>query len=117
MPFARGNDFDQYQIATRVTAIYPEHGTESDAAVTYTVLGLTNEAGEVAGKWKKYLRDRPPMSEVREQVTGEAGDVLWYLARTLDELDISFSDVVEHNLTKLRDRQARGVLGGSGDKR
>jgi NTP pyrophosphatase (non-canonical NTP hydrolase) len=111
------DDFDQYQVATRVTAIYPGKGTESDAAVTYTVLGLTNEAGEVAGKWKKYLRDGTPRDVVADQIADEAGDVLWYLARVCDELDVPLRDVVERNLVKLRDRQARGVLGGSGDKR
>ena len=45
-------DLSIYQAATAPTAIYPpEHG------LVYTALGLASEAGEVAGKVKKAIRD------------------------------------------------------------
>ena len=44
---------DAYQQAARSTAIY-----EDRHKVIYPALGLASEAGEVAGKVKKALRDR-----------------------------------------------------------
>jgi hypothetical protein len=50
--------FDNYQTAAASTAIYPEAGEGSFNALSYAILGLTNEAGEVAGKLKKVWRDK-----------------------------------------------------------
>lgn len=105
-------DSDKYQQGTRTTTIYPK-----DAAVQYTILGLANEAGEVAGKYKKFLRDGLTFDEMKEAVVAEVGDVLWYAARVLDELEVTMHDCMRANLAKLEDRRARGVLGGSGDTR
>ena len=44
--------FDNYQDASECTAIYPK-----TVAIEYLSLGLVSEAGEVAGKVKKALRD------------------------------------------------------------
>lgn len=103
---------NDYQEATRHTAIYPK-----DDGVCYTILGLSNEAGEVAGKYKKFIRDQSKWDDVKEMLIDELGDVLWYAARLADELDFDLSEVMERNLAKLKGRQARGTLGGSGDKR
>lgn len=103
---------DEYQERTEETAVYPE-GTE----LLYTTLGLNDEAGEVAGAVKKYLREDYDYEEMRERVGAEAGDVLWYWARLLDELDLTASDVMEENAEKLFDRQERGVIRGDGDER
>jgi len=106
--------FFDYQVRTRDTAVYPrEH------ALVYTILGLTNEAGEVAGKLKKLIRgDKLPEGPAWEDVIGdELGDVLWYLARVADELCINLDDIAEKNLQKLESRKARNVLKGSGDNR
>ena len=45
--------FDDYQKAARRTAIYADRHR-----VVYPALGLASEAGEVAGKIKKVLRER-----------------------------------------------------------
>ena len=103
---------DDYQKSTKATAIYPR-----DQGILYTILGLTNEAGEVAGKYKKFIRDQSKWDDVKEMLVDELGDVLWYAARLADELDFDLSEVMERNLAKLEGRQARGTLGGSGDKR
>ncbi len=110
-------EFNSYQGKTAKTAIYP-NDTQM-LAVTYTALGLANEAGEVAGKIKKAMRDdnMEITNEKREQLVGELGDVLWYLARLADELNVDLDLVAEYNLDKLFSRAERGVIGGDGDNR
>lgn len=103
-------DFDEYQDATEETAIYPE-----DIGLIYTTLGLAGESGEIAEKLKKFLREGD--DEYIEEMEDELGDVLWYLARVADELDLSLDDVAESNLDKLLDRKERDVLTGQGDDR
>jgi NTP pyrophosphatase (non-canonical NTP hydrolase) len=108
-------DFSEYQRLSRRTAGYPPIGH----AVIYPTLGLTNEAGEVAGKIKKVFRDKDGVigDADREALKAELGDVLWYLAQVATELDLSLDDIAQHNLDKLMSRQARGVIGGDGDVR
>ncbi len=83
------------------------------------VLGLNGEAGEVAEKIKKIIRDKNSIvsDEDKKELAKEIGDVLWYLAVFADHLNISLSDVAQQNLEKLSSRKARGVLGGAGDNR
>ncbi len=108
-------DFDIYQHESRRTAIYPAIGHP----VVYPTLGLTNEAGEVAGKIKKIFRDKGgAISAIeREALKGELGDVLWYLAQVATELDLSLNEIAAANLEKLLSRQERGKIGGDGDNR
>ena len=101
--------FDEYQKQAVTTAIYNiEH------QVTYPAMGLANEAGEVLGKVKKIIRDGV---YDRAEIAKEVGDVLWYAAALCRDLDVSMGEVAQMNLDKLKDRQARGVLNGSGDNR
>ena len=108
-------NFNDYQTKSRKTAKYPAIGQ----ALIYPVLGLTNEAGEVAGKVKKIFRDKDGIigEAERQALKGELGDVLWYLAQVCTELDLSLDDVAEHNLEKLYSRLERGKIGGEGDNR
>ena len=91
----------------------------TDHPIVYPTLGLTNEAGEVAGKVKKIFRDRDGVitDADREALTLELGDVLWYLAELCTCLEISLHDVATANLEKLEGRAARGTLAGDGDHR
>lgn len=112
-------EFEEYQEQSAETAIYPEAGTGSFNAVSYAVLGLVNEAGEVAGKLKKVWRDKDGVldSAAQEQLASELGDVLWYAAALAEEIDYPLEAVALDNLNKLRSRKERGVIGGSGDNR
>lgn len=102
--------FNEYQIQAAATAIYPK-----SAAIIYPVLGLAEEAGEVAGKFAKHFRgDR--LYDV-DAVKKEMGDVLWMLSALATDLDIDLEDVAITNLNKLADRAARGVVKGDGDER
>lgn len=109
---------NDYQDATRNTAIYPGVGTGSYEAVSYCALGL-GEAGEIQGKVKKIARDNNgEISEDRkEEIYKEMGDLLWYVARLADEIGYPLSNVAEANLAKINSRSTRGVIGGSGDNR
>ena len=108
-------NFTEYQQKAKNTAKYPVIGH----GVIYPTLGLTNEAGEVAGKIKKVFRDKDGIisDETREALKAELGDVLWYLAQVATELNLSLDEVAEHNIAKLLDRQARGKIRGDGDNR
>jgi len=105
-------DLNEYQERTRETAVYP-----SENATEYLTLGLSDESGEVAGAFKKYLRGDYDEDEFHDRLVGEAGDVLWYWVRLLDEHGIDAADVMEKNADKLFDRKERGVIQGDGDNR
>ena len=81
-------------------------------------MGL-GEAGGVQGKIKKIIRDNGGIitQEATEEIKKELGDVLWYIASMCDNLGITLKDVATGNIEKLRDRNKRGVLEGSGDNR
>lgn len=108
-------EFFTYQSEARKTAIYPDRGKN----IVYPTLGLNGEAGEVAEKVKKLIRDGGSMYslEFQDQVAEELGDVLWYVAAICDELGLSMANVAKKNLEKLSDRQHRDKLSGSGDNR
>jgi NTP pyrophosphatase (non-canonical NTP hydrolase) len=108
-------NFTEYQQRAKGTAKYPVIGQ----GVIYPTLGLTNEAGEVAGKIKKVFRDKDGIinEETRQALKAELGDVLWYLAQVATELNLSLDEIAEYNIAKLLDRQARGKIQGDGDER
>jgi NTP pyrophosphatase (non-canonical NTP hydrolase) len=107
------SDFDDYQMWTRTTAIYPT--INSGTKYAYLALGLNGEAGEVAEKVKKAIRDGGGFDATA--VALELGDVLWYLTRLADELGIGLAFIAALNQSKLTSRQERGTLKGSGDDR
>ena len=108
-------DFQAYQRASRATARYPDAG----ANPIYPTLGLCGEAGEVADKVKKVLRDQDGQfsPEVIENLQLELGDVLWYVAQLATELGLELDQIASANLDKLASRAARNVIAGSGDRR
>ncbi|WP_038046658.1 nucleoside triphosphate pyrophosphohydrolase family protein [Thermus caliditerrae] len=106
--------FEEYQEEAKKTALYP-----ATYRLLYPTLGLAGEAGELANKVKKVLRDHDGQltPEVREALLAELGDVLWYVAQVATDLGANLKDVAEANLAKLRSRKHRGQLQGSGDNR
>ena len=85
----------------------------------YPTLGLCGEAGEVADKVKKVIRDDDGVfsESVRESLKLELGDVLWYVAQLASELGFDLDTIARANLEKLASRAARNVIAGSGDQR
>jgi NTP pyrophosphatase (non-canonical NTP hydrolase) len=108
-------DFQDYQERSRSTARYPQAGSNP----IYPTLGLCGEAGEVADKVKKVLRDQGGQfdAQVRDDLLLELGDVLWYVAQLATELDLNLDAIAEANLAKLASRAARNVIAGHGDRR
>ena len=100
---------DFYEERASLTAIYPK-----EKALEYLALGLTSEAGEVAGKVKKLIRDG---KGDKKAIASEVGDVLWYCAMLAKETKVSLNDIMKDNLKKLYSRKERGTLQGSGDNR
>ncbi|MBU0620180.1 nucleoside triphosphate pyrophosphohydrolase family protein [Patescibacteria group bacterium] len=107
--------FNQYQTQSNKTAVYPDKGNN----FIYPTLGLAGEAGEVADKIKKVLRDQNGIINnlTKKEISKELGDVLWYVSQLATELNISLDQIAEDNIKKLSSRQSRGVLTGSGDER
>ena len=105
-------DFSEYQERAKTTAIYPD---DLKGRFFYPCVGLAGEVGELLNKVKKLARDNAKID--REDLKGELGDIMWYVSQISTELGIDMNDVVESNLAKLRSRQERGKLGGSGDDR
>lgn len=80
----------------------------------YMVSNLTSEAGEVAGKYAKWIRDGV-LDEAGMQK--EIGDVLWQIAGLSTVMGWSLADLASKNLQKLADRKLNNTLSGSGDNR
>lgn len=116
--------FNNYQLKAHETADYPS-GTIGDTNFVnrveyiYPALGLAEEAGEVAGKFAKAVRDHDGRVDDtrKEEIKKELGDVLWFVSELATCLDISLEDVARKNLDKLASRKERGVIHGSGDNR
>lgn len=109
--------FDDYQRQAIDTLIYP--GSGEILGLSYVVLGLMGEAGEVAEKVKKLIRDKGgEITETdKQELKKELGDVLWYSAALCHELGVDLADVAIQNVEKLNSRKQRGKLSGSGDNR
>lgn len=90
-----------------------------DPAFVAKVLGLVGEAGEVAEKYKKLIRDKKGeiSEEDRQEIVKELGDVLWYISAMADYMKVPLSEVAQKNLDKVFSRKSRGVSRGSGDNR
>ena len=110
-------NLSEYQKRAEETAIFPK--SDKTLALSYVLLGLTSETGEICGKLKKIIRDMGGRmtKEDRSSIKNELGDALWYIAMLSRELNIDLNEVAMSNLRKLRSRKERHVLSGSGDNR
>lgn len=107
--------FEEYQKLALRTAIYPRQGDNK----FYPVLGLMGEAGEVAEKFKKIIRDKEGIidDESTIEIKKELGDVLWYISQIATELKVDLEDVAKTNIDKLQSRMERNQIRGNGDNR
>ena len=89
--------------------------TEGQDRLVENTLGLVGEAGEVAEKIKKLIRDSSRFTN--EDIMKELGDVVFYATALANIYGKGLNEVLELNIAKLDDRQKRGKLKGSGDNR
>lgn len=108
------NFLDNYQAAIGKFATYAGAGTGSENELMYLALGLSSEAGEVAGKVKKFYRDGVMYNE---DVAQGLGDCFCFLCMLCRAIGYSASDVVAMNFEKLNDRFERDKIEGEGDDR
>lgn len=108
-------NFNEYQTLALRTARPKDEKNE----LFHLMLGLCGEAGEIAEKTKKIVRDHDSdFSKFdTEDLTKELGDVLWHIAVIADHFDIPLESVADTNIKKLASRLERGVISGSGDNR
>ena len=104
------NDFHTYQ-TTAMTF------RKEEADNVYALLGLCEEAGEVAGKVGKWRRDGTDVNKLREDVCKELGDVMWMMAAIATDFNLSLQTIADMNIEKLSSRKARNVISGQGDER
>lgn len=98
-------DLNEYQHAAHAHAIYGAHQTTDIGALTYAVLALCGESGELANKLKKHLRaGTAPDTTV---LADELGDVLWYVSAVAKELGWTLEMITDYNLDKLAARKAQ----------
>ena len=111
-PDSKEMTLNDYQELALETAIYP-------SPIIYPSLEICGEAGEIADKVKKVMRDENGVFTLanKHEIAKEAGDVLWGIANIAHDLGYSLEEIAQMNYEKLRSRQLRGKLGGSGDNR
>ena len=114
-------NFNEYQDRASGFAIYPGHDSEESnvSGLLYLTLGLCGEAGEVAEKVKKIMRDEGGIltHSNTHALMLECSDVLWYISELVNKLGYNLDQVADKNLEKLENRKENGKLGGSGDNR
>jgi NTP pyrophosphatase (non-canonical NTP hydrolase) len=72
-------------------------------------VGINAEGGEFLEIIKNMVFQGKPWNEDnREHLIIELGDVMWYVAQATMALDISFDEVIETNVNKLKKRYPGG---------
>jgi len=103
----------EYEGLVKSTAVF-----DKTQAMTYLSLGLTSEAGEVAGHLKRVYRGDEKMTpELLEKVSKELGDVLWYLTAMSLEIGSDLTEIMDNNTKKLTKRKEENKILGRGDNR
>ncbi|MFA6257063.1 MAG: nucleoside triphosphate pyrophosphohydrolase family protein [Candidatus Paceibacterota bacterium] len=109
-------ELNEYQKKALETATHGEK-----YKIIYPALGLGNEAGEVLGKIKKWIRGDDGEGEMsperKSAIKDELGDVLWYIAVLADDLGLDLDAIARGNVEKLKSRKERGAIKGDGDTR
>jgi len=82
--------FDEYEAFTDSVTIYPNAKED----FLYPLLGLNGEAGEVADKLKKIIREDYELTKnVKRDIVLELGDVFYYFTRICMVLNLKLKDV------------------------
>lgn len=118
-------ELDEYQKKAMTTCL-PSCGN-----ISYMLLGLVSEVGELAEKISKAIRKEEvkidgneltranisvdALMTLIEGVKGEIGDCEWFIAGICTILGLPLEEVAEANLKKLAERKKLGTIIGNGD--
>jgi NTP pyrophosphatase (non-canonical NTP hydrolase) len=69
-------------------------------------MGISGEAGEVTDYLKKVVFHKHELN--KEKLAEELGDVLWYLACTVELIGYDLEKIAEMNIEKLKKRYPEG---------
>lgn len=104
--------------------------------ISYMLLNLVGEVGELASKIAKQIRKgnitigsdqypncllrgiamkREAHDAINEELKKEAGDILWQLSGVCSVMGWSLEEIAQMNLDKLAARKAAGTIDGNGD--
>lgn len=101
-------DSDTYQKDATVTDLMDYGPVRQRLAYVGTMrllhaaMGLCTESGEFMDMMKKHILYGKPIDNVN--LKEELGDLEWYVALAIDELNTTFGIIFETNITKLRAR-------------
>ncbi len=111
--------FDEYQKLALTTAYTDPKYVDTLMDKTIWAMGVAGEAGEVVEKWKKIVayNEGKVTPEDKTELGKELADVVWYIAVMANSLGLTFEEIMQGNIEKLKSRQARGVIKGKGDNR
>ena len=101
------NDYQTEAAKFRVNGAPPEE----------RIMGLLEEAGEVAAVFKRLLRNDFGPDIAASKLHKELGDILWYLSQIAHDNDWTLEEVAKANIEKLESRKLRKQIVGSGDDR
>ena len=106
-------------------AFVQKRSTTAEDGRKYAALGLSGESGEVFEdvlelllavtkaneSVKKFLRNKDT-EKYRERITSELGDVLFYLTKVGQDVDVSLADIMVYNYNKIEERNRNGFTKG-----
>lgn len=95
-------NLNKYQFKATRTFKPGDSLDEFNARLCDWTLGITGEAGELAGLIKHGVFHGQEFDKM--EVAKEVGDVLWYLSALCKTLDINIADCAELNIAKLEHR-------------
>lgn len=108
-------DANRYQELSRETVRYSANIHEADPEILFLGNAIGGEGGEINEKIKKYAREGD--EDYLDEIDREIGDIIWYLSRLMDKIDVSFNYVLARNLEKTHYRYNYDKITGEGDFR
>ena len=95
-------DFETYKkqaLRTDYKSYSDFHTGDVSARLDYASMGLVTESVKVLDIIKKTKKNLSRLN--KEKVIEELGDLVWYLNLTLDELKLSFDEILSASLDKI----------------
>jgi len=97
--------FREYQLEAQKTDQVPCTRSEKHGVgIMVPLLGLAGEAGTLLTEYKKWLREGSSYQILKERVTEELGDILWYVANIASKEELDLDAIAVENLGKAKGR-------------